>query len=111
MAEARGVGFAPHNPNGPVGTAASLHVAQTCPNLLVHEYFEDLRELRKMLGEEPLSIIAGHAAAPDVPGLGVTISDATLDRFVSDAALPDLGDSVYGYSHAALSERMQARAW
>jgi galactonate dehydratase len=37
MADARYVTFAPHNPNGPVCTAASLHVAASSPNFLIME--------------------------------------------------------------------------
>jgi galactonate dehydratase len=37
MADAHYVTFAPHNPNGPVCTAASLHVAASSPNFLIME--------------------------------------------------------------------------
>ncbi|MCX7013999.1 MAG: mandelate racemase/muconate lactonizing enzyme family protein, partial [Candidatus Sumerlaeota bacterium] len=34
-AETHGIALAPHNPNGPVGSAAALHVAATCPNTII----------------------------------------------------------------------------
>ena len=39
IAEAYGVEVAPHNPNGPVGTAAAVHAAAAEPNLLLLEYY------------------------------------------------------------------------
>lgn len=37
MADANYVVFAPHNPNGPICTAASIHVAASSPNFLIME--------------------------------------------------------------------------
>ncbi|MBT6094128.1 MAG: hypothetical protein HOH04_04550 [Rhodospirillaceae bacterium] len=38
MAASHGVGFAPHNPSGPLSTAASAHVAAANANALIVEY-------------------------------------------------------------------------
>jgi galactonate dehydratase len=37
MADANYVTIAPHNPNGPVCTAASIHIAASIPNFLIME--------------------------------------------------------------------------
>ena len=97
LAETHGVLFAPHNPNGPVGTAASLHVLAACPNALVLEYFDDLNELRQQLGEAALDVHDGTALVPDLPGLGVTLSDAALENFATVARLPGTAETVFGY--------------
>jgi galactonate dehydratase len=102
LAETHGVLLAPHNPNGPVGTAASLHVMAACPNALILEYFDDLTELRARLGEGALQIRDGGATVPDAPGLGLTITDDALEQFAGATRLPGTADSVFGYSRERL---------
>lgn len=102
LAELHGVLFAPHNPNGPVGTAASVHVMAACANGLVLEYFDDLDALRQMLGQSTLDIREGSAVVPQLPGLGVTISDAALEEFAHARDLPGTADTVFGYQRERL---------
>jgi galactonate dehydratase len=100
LAETHGILLAPHNPNGPVGTAASLHVMAVCANASILEYFDDLAELRARLGEEALQIGGGEARLPSGPGLGITISDDALKDFVDATAVPGSGNSVFKYSRS-----------
>ncbi len=77
MAEAHYVAIAPHNPYGPVATAASLHVDACVPNFLIQEFVA--------LGEgclkQPITVTDGYADIPDGPGLGVELDDrAVRDR-------------------------------
>lgn len=102
LAETHGALFAPHNPNGPVGTAASLHVMAACANGLILEYFDDLAELRARLGEGALDIRNGAALVPNVPGLGVTISDEALEEFATADRLPGTEQTVFGYQRERL---------
>ena len=71
MAGAHGVEFAPHNPSGPVSTAASVHVAAANGNAAVVEYaFGEVGWRADICPEERL--VDGSIAAAG-PGYGVTI--------------------------------------
>ena len=78
-ANARGVGCSPHNPTGPVCTAASLHVALAAPAVDSLELQVGESELTREVvsGIEP-SFVAGTFAAPEAPGWGVELDDAVL---------------------------------
>ena len=74
MADARYVTFAPHNPNGPVCTAASLHVAASSPNFLImEEGTTQVNEYNDIFvgGWKPT---LGEWRVPEAPGLGVDFS-------------------------------------
>jgi galactonate dehydratase len=81
MAETYYVRVAPHNPNGPVATAASLQLAACLPGFVILEYAEN-QPWRDRVLREPLRIENGYVALPDAPGLGVELDDEAL------AALP-----------------------
>jgi len=81
MADAQYVTIAPHNPNGPVCTAASIHVAASIPNFLI---MEEGNKDTAQYGE----IFAGGWKAtlssweiPDAPGLGVDFSPGFLREY------------------------------
>lgn len=80
MAEVHYVGFAPHNPNGPICTAASIQVDACIPNSLIQEFVISDEPLRSQLQQEPIRIIDGYFEIPNRPGLGVEINEEYLDR-------------------------------
>lgn len=71
MAASRGLAFAPHNPSGPICTAASAHVTAANPNAEVLEYaFGEVpwrHDFAK--GERP----SGNGMAVGGPGYGIDI--------------------------------------
>ncbi|MBK5290475.1 MAG: mandelate racemase/muconate lactonizing enzyme family protein [Acidobacteriia bacterium] len=78
MADAHYVTIAPHNPNGPICTAASIHLAASIPNFTIME--EGNRNV-----EQYNDIFVGgwkprldYWDIPDKPGLGVDIPPALL---------------------------------
>jgi galactonate dehydratase len=71
LAETYQVIVAPHNPGGPVCTAASMHLAAATPNFLVLEQIEPDRELRNLASTHPIELIDGHFHLNDRPGLGL----------------------------------------
>jgi galactonate dehydratase len=86
MADTYYVSVAPHNPNGPICTVASIHACVAIPNFLVLEFFEP---------DEPVfrEIIAGglrrnraEVYPPTGPGLGVDISEEFLRKHRFDEA-------------------------
>ncbi len=77
MAEAFYIKVAPHNPNGPVATAASLHLAASIPNFLILEtaYAEPFRTQVQRRG---LTIQDGWIELPTAPGLGVELDEEVI---------------------------------
>lgn len=74
-AECRYVGFAPHNPSGPVANAATLQLAATCPNFSILEIMYSDVEWRKDVTNEDLEYSDGYMKIPDKPGLGIEINE------------------------------------
>ena len=67
MAEVYYVGFAPHNPNGPICTAASIQVDACIPNFLIQEFVISDEPLRSQLQQEPIRVIDGYFENPEPP--------------------------------------------
>ncbi len=78
MADANYVTVAPHNPNGPVCTAASMHVAASIPNFVIIE--EGAREttIYKDIFVDGWKATLSNWEIPESPGLGVDFSAAFL---------------------------------
>jgi galactonate dehydratase len=79
MAETYYVRVAPHNPNGPVATAASLQLAACLPNFVILEYAIN-QPWRDQVIMEPLSIVDGYVQLPTTPGLGVDLNYEAIAR-------------------------------
>ncbi len=62
---------APHNPGGPICTAASMHLAAAIPNFLILEQMEPQRATRDALAHPPARLDNGFFIVPDGPGLGI----------------------------------------
>jgi len=75
LAETYLVSVACHNPQGPVSTAASIHVAFATPNYLIQEIVRNDVAWRNDVIEEALPFEAGECAPPTKPGLGVEINE------------------------------------
>lgn len=74
-AECRYMGFAPHNPSGPVANAATLQLAAACPNFTILEIMYSDVEWRKDVVNEQLEYKDGYIWIPDRPGLGIEINE------------------------------------
>lgn len=74
-AECRYMGFAPHNPSGPVANAATLQLAAACPNFSILEIMYSDVEWRKDITNESLEYENGYIKIPDKPGLGIEINE------------------------------------
>lgn len=75
-AEQRGVYVIPHNPLGPVSTAACLQLDAVIPNFEIQEYPMSAgrcRLDREM--KEPFRIEDGYIILPEGPGLGIELID------------------------------------
>ena len=65
------VPVAPHNPGGPICTAAAMHLAASVPNFLILEQMEPQRAMRDRASSVPIRLEDGHLVLPEGPGLGI----------------------------------------
>jgi galactonate dehydratase len=65
--------IAPHNPSGPVATAASAHAFAACPNATELEFQFGETSWRSELVGGLEHVVDGHLHVEDRPGLGVTL--------------------------------------
>ena len=73
--------FVNHTFKTGVSIAASLHVLAAVPNTQVLEYAMTESPIRHELTYENFELDAGWVGPSDAPGLGVTINEATLERY------------------------------
>ena len=75
IAETDYIPFAPHNPSGPVATAATLQLAACCPNFCILEIMYSDVEYRKDITNENLIFEDGKIKIGDKPGLGIELNE------------------------------------
>jgi len=80
MAECSYVTVAPHNPNGPIATAASIHLAASIPNFLIQEMIQTDTGPRRLLLKPPFEFIDGYLKLPRGPGLGFMLNEEFLEK-------------------------------
>lgn len=73
LAEAAGAQIAPHLYAGPVEWAANVHLAATCPNLLMIETIET--GFHADLIRNAITVEDGHVRPPEAPGLGIDVDE------------------------------------
>lgn len=78
MAETYFVQVAPHNPNGPIATAASLHLCATIPNFHILEFVTADREARDAVCLTHHVPSEGYFKIPEEPGLGIEVDEKAL---------------------------------
>jgi galactonate dehydratase len=83
LAEACYVGVVPHNPLGPVSTAACVQLAACIPNFAIQEYptGEDELPKRDIVRSALAYDGAGSLLVPTVAGIGVELAPDALERF------------------------------
>ncbi len=72
LAAARNVMITPHNPSGPVATAASVQCMASVPNFAILEYAWGEVDWRASLIDPPEEIVDGFIEVPSRTGLGIT---------------------------------------
>ena len=84
LAEAHDVLAIPHNPLGPVSTAACLQICASIPNLGLQElpgFF--LNGAEDAMVKTPLSFENGCMLVPDGPGIGIELADNAEELYPS----------------------------
>jgi len=82
LAEAYRVALAPHNPQGPVSTAASLELGFACPSYMICESVHADVPWRQDVVSEGFSVEpAGRLVRPNArPGLGIEINEVEVAK-------------------------------
>lgn len=84
LAEAHSAMVIPHNPLGPVSTAACLQICASIPNLGIQELPGFcLNGQEDAMVKEPLRCENGYLLIPDTPGIGVELADDAEMRYPS----------------------------
>ncbi len=91
MAETYYTAVAPYHNGGPIGTAAALHLAASLPNFFIQQIplpsAEEDRRMRAELTGGTVEIVKdGFAQLPAGPGLGITVNEKVLEKYVERAA-------------------------
>lgn len=81
MAEAHSIAVAPHNPNGPIATAVTMHFAATTPNWIIQEAITNDVPWRNDVVIHPVEVVRGFSAIPTRPGLGIDINEAEAAKY------------------------------
>jgi len=83
LAEAHYVPFAPHNPNGPIATAASAHVLTAIPNASLLETVGSAADNARYAAivDRPLVAVGGEIAVDEEPGLGLRFLESAVAAF------------------------------
>ena len=77
-AEARHLGFCPHNPSGPIANAATLQLAACVPNFIQLEMMMTDVPFRAEICDEELTLRNGEMVIPTRPGLGIDLDEKEL---------------------------------
>jgi len=80
MCETAGIGIAPHNPLGPIASAAALHFDVVAPNFVIQEEMSGAVPWYDEVVDSPVQRIGGAWQVPLAPGLGVEVNEAACAR-------------------------------
>ncbi len=81
MAETYYVGVAPHNPLGPIATAASIQFAACTPNFLIQESLRRDVPWRNEVVNDPILVQDGYVVPSERPGLGVEVNEKEAAKY------------------------------
>jgi galactonate dehydratase len=75
-AETYSIAGAPHNPNGPISTAVTVHFALSTPNWIIQEMLTSDVPWRNEVLINPSVVENGYIMPPTLPGLGIDVNEA-----------------------------------
>jgi galactonate dehydratase len=81
MVEPYHIKFAPHNPNGPVASAASLQVCAAVQSFDILEFAAASVYARSDIFSAPLKPKDGYFSLPDKPGLGIELDEQAFEKY------------------------------
>ena len=105
MAETYYTGIAPHNPYGPVATAACLHLDLVLQNLVIQEMIDPNEEpWINDLVLEPLVWQQGYSLPPTKPGLGVEVDEGACTRSPPDFSIANVSQQTLAHYSSRLDD-------
>ncbi len=81
MVEPYHILLAPHNPNGPVATAASLHVCAATQNFDILEFAAHSVYSREDICNVSFKPEKGYFPLPEGPGLGIDLNEEVFEKY------------------------------
>jgi galactonate dehydratase len=78
VADSDGVTVSPHNPSGPVSTAASVQVCAMLRNFRILEFQWGEVDWRHDLVSPPERFVNGTIGVPDRPGFGIELNEKVV---------------------------------
>lgn len=82
IAESHYVDIVPHNPLGPVSTAACLQLDAAVPNVCIQEFPSFyLQGNESQMIKSPLELDHGYLVVPNAPGIGIELVDNITELF------------------------------
>ncbi|MBI1764061.1 MAG: mandelate racemase/muconate lactonizing enzyme family protein [Acidobacteria bacterium] len=89
MADTYYIPVAPHNPNGPLCTLASMHVCFSIPNFLILEFFEKDEPVIQELVPGGVKRDIQGVYPTTAPGLGANVTEDFLRKYKFNPTLTD----------------------
>jgi len=80
MCETAGIGVAPHNPLGPIASAAALHFAVSTPAFVIQEEMSGAVPWYDAVVSGPVRRVGGDWMVPETAGLGVEVDEVECAR-------------------------------
>jgi L-alanine-DL-glutamate epimerase-like enolase superfamily enzyme len=84
LAAAAGASWNAHSWSSAVNTAASLHLCAASPNVLLLELKPEPSPMQNDIVEDPFEMKNGEIAVRDGPGLGITVNEKAVRRYLFD---------------------------
>ena len=82
VAEAHNAQVVPHNPLGPISTAACIQLAACIPNFAIQELpSEERKPYLSEIIKSAVKLDKGFLIVPDAPGIGVELADDAQEKF------------------------------
>ena len=105
MAETYYAGLAPHNPYGPIATAACVQVDLVAQNFVIQEMIDpDFAPEAMALVKDPLPVIDGYIERPLRPGLGVEVDEVACAKRPPDFSTEAVRNRTIGMYGATYSD-------
>ncbi|MBI1764402.1 MAG: hypothetical protein HYR56_23495 [Acidobacteria bacterium] len=89
LADTYNIPVAPHTPNGPLCTLASMHVCSSIPNFLILEFFEKDEPVFNDLVPGGVKRDVQGVYPTNTPGLGAQVTEEFLRKYKFNPTLTD----------------------
>lgn len=81
VAAEEGASLTPHSCNSVIGFVVACHLQRAIPNPEIQEFETFDNPFIHSIFNEPFTLLDGALFLPDAPGLGYTLSEATIERW------------------------------